>query len=29
MTLPLFYRGLAVFRDRRYLGLWYGERRRE
>lgn len=29
MTLPLFYRGLAVFRDRRYLGLWYGKRRSE
>ena len=27
MTWPLFYRGLGVFRDRRALGLWYGERR--
>ncbi len=29
MTAPLFYRGFGVFRDRRHLGLWYDERRRD
>ena len=29
MTAPLFYRGFAVFRDRRHLGLWYGQRRQD
>ena len=29
MTWPLLYRGRGVFRDRRHLALWYGDRRRD
>lgn len=29
MTIPLLFRGFGVFRDRRHLQMWYGERRRE